>query len=77
MVPLLFAAAVRCCDSSGTECKKPDECSHRVTFDEAKKLCAEAGMRLCPPAEIKKHICCSEDCGFDDRLTWYDNGEFE
>lgn len=63
-------AAVRCCSNDGSSCVSFVDavCHDVVTFREAKRICSEAGMRLCSHGEME--TCCGTGCNFDHYAVW-------
>ena len=69
-----FKAAVRCCNTKG-DCfsKKKIDCpgkgkGNRKTYEEAKTICSDKGLRLCNDYELE--ACCGTGCMFDVKTIW-------
>ena len=62
--------AVRCCNKIGDDCVTPTPCLLHTTYEEAKEICHQHGLRLCTRAEMLNNICCQGGCGIDGKRTW-------
>jgi hypothetical protein len=62
-------APVRCCSDS-MSCHSREIGCMKQTYSDAKRTCANQGMRLCTWQEMKTNLCCGTGCNFDLELTW-------
>ena len=64
-----FKAAVRCCNTKGDKCvSRTNGCQKKKTYEEAKKICSDKGLRLCNGNELE--ACCGTGCMFDAKTIW-------
>ena len=64
-----FKAAVRCCNTKGDKCfSKTIGCKEGKTYEEAKTICSDKGLRLCNDYELE--ACCGTGCMFDVKTIW-------
>jgi hypothetical protein len=63
-------APVRCCSDSKASCHSKDIGCMKQTYSDAKRTCANHGMRLCSWQEMKTNLCCGTGCNFDLELAW-------
>jgi len=63
-------APVRCCSDSTASCHSKDIGCVKQTYSDAKRTCANHGMRLCSWQEMKSNFCCGTGCNFDLELAW-------
>ena len=62
--------AVRCCDKSGLTCVSPTPCELAATYEEAKTICSNKGLGLCPINDKLPEICCGTGCDIDLVTMW-------
>ena len=67
--------AVRCCDASGSTCMSPRPCELAATYEEAKAICLDQGLDLCPVNEKINEICCGTGCDIDLVTMWLRDGK--
>jgi hypothetical protein len=67
-------APVRCCSfhdsNSKGSCQSKEIGCVQQTYSDAKRTCADHGMRMCSWHEMKSNLCCGTGCNFDVERAW-------
>jgi hypothetical protein len=73
--PMDKKLAIRCCGKNGDKISMRKYGCKTGTFANAKKVCENAGARLCSAEEVMDCKTCGTGCGFDNKRIWTSTGD--